>query len=53
MRRALIEALFQAIGLGAVGYGIWLIYEPLAFIVGGAALVLLSLGLRNAHPPRS
>ncbi|WP_201344642.1 hypothetical protein [Thiohalobacter sp. COW1] len=33
-----INALTMSCGLGTVGYGLWLVHEPLAFLVVGAVL---------------
>jgi hypothetical protein len=30
-------------GLGAVGYGCWLVSEPLAFVVTGGAMIWMGL----------
>jgi hypothetical protein len=33
------------IGVVAITYGVWLIFQPAAFIVGGACLLGLSVGM--------
>ena len=38
-----INIIFTSIGISMAGYGAWLIYEPAAFIVIGAAVFYLGL----------
>ena len=38
-----LNAMFMAGGLGSLGFGAWLVYEPLAFLVVGASLLWMGL----------
>ncbi len=38
----LIRDLFGLVGVGAISYGAWLIYEPAGFLVGGAILAAVA-----------
>ena len=40
------------IGLGAVCFGVWCIHPPSAFIVGGLALISLSVLAARKHEGR-
>lgn len=40
--RSVLTTLVEICGLGAVVYGCWLFFEPLAWIVGGLAGVALA-----------
>lgn len=37
------NALALALGLGGIGYGCWLVYEPMAFLIVGAVLLWMGL----------
>lgn len=38
-----LNDLFVFAGLGVLGYGLWLMYPPMAYVVTGAALFLLGV----------
>jgi hypothetical protein len=38
-----VRGVSAAAGVGLVGYGCWLHYEPLGFIVGGALLFVMGV----------
>ena len=38
-----LNAMCMACGLGGIGYGAWLIFEPAAFLVVGAVLLWMGL----------
>lgn len=44
----LINLLLVVGGIGLVGYGVWQIYPPAAYITVGAALVAAGLPSRNS-----
>lgn len=47
------EKLFFFGGLGSISFGMWLVYKPLGFIVGGViAFWLASLISAGRHEPR-
>lgn len=41
----------ELVGIASVVVGVWLVYEPAAFIIGGAGAVLWAIGAeRDDHP---
>ena len=44
-RRAAVNVVGQLAGAAGFEYGLWQVWEPLAWLVGGAALVVVSFGL--------
>jgi hypothetical protein len=52
-----LVAVLEVVGVVAFLFGLWLAWEPLAFIVGGAGLVavglLLDSGEETSHDPES
>jgi hypothetical protein len=52
MMRDWVVNLTAAAGAGLVVYGLWLIYAPLAFVAGGAALIVGAVAMARGDEYR-
>jgi TctA family transporter len=52
-KRLDVYDVMAALSLGLIGYGLWLVWIPLTFIIVGSVLFVVALaGARNREPKR-
>ncbi|MBW9090848.1 hypothetical protein JNB91_23840 [Rhizobium wenxiniae] len=40
-----VSDILAVIGLGILSYGAWLVYQPAAFILAGALIIMAAIGM--------